>query len=255
MHRSWWAKNVRVCFLVCFSASLMGCGTAGTTSTSRTGTPVPERAATQTLPQDCSTIVHYVAMGDSTVAGVGASNPGRNYVSRLEARLRTHYPRAELTNLGVGGATSGDVLHDQLPRAVGIHPQLVTLSVGPNDITGGFDASQYERSLEEIFQALRHDTRAVVVMNLLPDMAVSPRFTAEQKVAVGRQTVLFNHVIAALAQRYGVQVVDLYTPSQQDVPSHPELLAGDRYHPSDDGYARWAQLMWAGVEARIAARC
>ena len=45
--------------------------------------------------------------------------------------------------------------------------------------------------------------------------------------------------------------VDLYGPSRDEVPRRPELIAADRYHPSDAGYARWAELMWAGVEARL----
>jgi lysophospholipase L1-like esterase len=31
-------------------------------------------------------------------------------------------------------------------------------------------------------------------------------------------------------------------------------MSVDGYHPSDAGYARWAELVWAGVEARIAPR-
>ena len=33
----------------------------------------------------------------------------------------------------------------------------------------------------------------------------------------------------------------------------PDLLWSDGYHPSDAGYARWAELLWEGVEARITA--
>ena len=32
---------------------------------------------------------------------------------------------------------------------------------------------------------------------------------------------------------------------------HDELLARDGYHPSDLGYARWADLMWDAVRTRI----
>jgi lysophospholipase L1-like esterase len=45
--------------------------------------------------------------------------------------------------------------------------------------------------------------------------------------------------------------VDLYEASRREVPSRPELMAGDGYHPSDLGYARWAELMWDAVQSRI----
>ena len=49
-------------------------------------------------------------------------------------------------------------------------------------------------------------------------------------------------------------LVDLYGPSREEVPQHPELISLDGYHPSDAGYARWAELVWAEVERRIAAQ-
>ena len=56
----------------------------------------------------------YVALGDSTVYGVGANGPEQNYVSRLYERLRSVYPDARMTNLGVSGATAADVVDGQL---------------------------------------------------------------------------------------------------------------------------------------------
>jgi acyl-CoA thioesterase-1 len=209
-----------------------------------------EREKVRMLPKDRGTAITYVALGDSTVSGVGASSPEKNYVSRLYERLRSVYPNARLANLGVSGATASDVVRDQLPRAVMLGPYLVTLSVGPNDITQGRDAQQYERDIEAIFQTLHRQTRAIVVANLLPDLAVAPRFTPDEKAAVGRHTALFNEALARQARQYGVEVVDLYAPSQEEVPGHGELFAGDNYHPSDEGYARWANHMWRGVEAR-----
>ena len=47
------------------------------------------------------------------------------------------------------------------------------------------------------------------------------------------------------------EIVDLYGPSRDEVPRRPELIAGDGYHPSDAGYARWAELMWTGVQRRL----
>ena len=44
--------------------------------------------AGRALPGDRSAAVLYVALGDSTVEGVGATSPDRNYVSRLHERLR-----------------------------------------------------------------------------------------------------------------------------------------------------------------------
>jgi len=210
---------------------------------------------TRLLPADRSSAVTYVALGDSTVEGVGASSPERNYVSRVYARLRSVYPAARLANLGVGGATSAHVLLRQLDRAIELGPHLVTLSIGPNDITGRVSVATYEKNLETILGRLTYETTAVVVANLIPDLAVTPRFNgSRERDAVAARTVRFNDTLARRARAHGVQLVDLHAASQREIPLRPELIGSDGYHPSDAGYARWAELLWEGVEARIVSR-
>lgn len=209
-------------------------------------------AGVRMLPADRAAEVVYVALGDSTVEGVGATTAGNNYVGRLDARLRDRYPRARTVNLGVAGATSYDVVDGQLERAVALKPHLVTLSIGPNDITGKVPVKMYAENLEAILGRLAADTHAVVVVNLLPDLAVTPRFrNRDSAPLVGRLSAEFNDVVARLAKRHGALVVDLYEASRREVPGHPELLAADGYHPSDLGYARWAELMWEAVRTRL----
>jgi acyl-CoA thioesterase I len=207
------------------------------------------------LPADRTADVRYVALGDSTVEGIGASSRETNYVSRLHEKLQSVYPKATVTNLGVGGATSADVVRDQLERALTLGPSLVTISIGPNDITGRASVAQYERNLETIFKRLTRESRAVVVANLLPDLAVTPRFRrSPAREVVGQLTVAFNEALRRKADEYSVLVVDLYKPSQDEVPRSPGLIAADGYHPSDAGYARWSDLVWQTLVPRIAAR-
>jgi lysophospholipase L1-like esterase len=209
----------------------------------------------RTLPVDRAAPVLYVAMGDSTVEGVGASQDEASYVSRLHARLRAVYPNARLVNLGLAGATSTHVLERQVPYAVKAQPQLITLSVGPNDITERVPRVDFARNIDIVLGRLAAETRAVMVINLLPDLAVTPRFRGhEAEAEVGRLSVEFNEVVAAAAARHGAHLVDLYEASRREVPARPELVAADGYHPSDLGHERWAELMWDTVRRRIGVR-
>ena len=210
-------------------------------------------AAPRRLPADPSAAVLYVALGDSTVDGEGASAPDRHYVGRLHERLRTVYPRARLVNLGVGGATAAGVLRLQLTQALKLRPDLVTLSIGPNDITSQRSLWAYARDIDGILGALIRGTTAVVVVNLIPDLTVTPRFKGKEiEPLVRKHVVAFNEILASRAHAYGAEVVDLYGASRQEVPRRPELIGADGYHPSDEGYARWAELMWAAIEGQIA---
>jgi lysophospholipase L1-like esterase len=197
----------------------------------------------------------YVALGDSTVEGVGASRPGAEYVARVHAKLRTVFPRAGLVNLGVGGATSLDVVNDQLERAMLLRPRLVTLSVGPNDITGRVPVATYDRNVDTIIGRLTRETAAVIVVNLLPDLTITPRFRDQESTAeIGGLTVQFNDALTRVARTYDAEIVDLFRPSRAEVPAHPDLIAADGYHPSDRGYERWAELVWAGIARRLTTR-
>lgn len=204
------------------------------------------------LPERRDRPIVYAALGDSTVEGQGATSRDANYVSRLHERLRTVYPAAQVVNYGIGGSTSANVLADQVRRAVGAVPHLVTISVGPNDITTRVPVATFERQIGEVLKSLTRETRAVVVVNLLPDIAITPRFRgSDARDALARQTVLFNESLTRQARAHGAELVDLYTASQKEIPARPGFLSADGYHPSDAGYARWAELMWEGVSARI----
>jgi acyl-CoA thioesterase I len=237
------ARGLAAVMIVALAASALSACGAGHADRSRA------------LPANRDAAVVYVALGDSTVEGVAATSPDRNYVSQLFARLHAIYPAARMVNLGRGGAMSADVVAAQLPRAVALRPDLVTLSVGPNDITGGVPVEIFERNVDRILRTLVRDTRAMVVVNLLPDLAVTPRFrTSDQREAVGHATRRFNDALARTARAHEVAVVDLFGASRDEVPRRPELVASDGYHPSDLGYARWAELMWPHIESRIGRR-
>jgi acyl-CoA thioesterase I len=235
--------------LVLILAALVGVGVP-LRSGNPTGFPRPEAQHAAMLPADRGAPVRYVALGDSTVYGVGASIPENNYVLRLYTHLRSVYPHADVTNLAVSGATSADVVANQLPRAIALHPDLVTLSVGLNDLVQRKDVQEYEGNIGIIFETLRRETGAIVVVSLLPDTVALPFFRGAESI-VGPQTILFNWALERKSRAQDVELVDLYATTQREVPDRPELLAADRYHPSDEGYARWAELMWGGVKTRI----
>ena len=97
----------------------------------------------------------YVALGDSTGAGVGAVEGG--YVARLHKRLLEHRPESQLFNLCISGATTVDVLRRQLDQGVARKPDLVTLGIGINDIGHGMGVVTIAEFVEngEIMRELR----------------------------------------------------------------------------------------------------
>ena len=195
--------------------------------------------------------VRYVALGDSTGAGVGATEGG--YVTRIFKRIVDARGDAKLTNLCVSGATTEDVLARQVNVAVAAKPTLVTIGIGINDIGHGFTPEQFRENLNAILSRLRSVTDASIVISNIPDISSAPRIPRMMRPETQRLIALFNKEISELALRHQATVADVYSQTHELLPAHPEYFSADGFHPSDEGYELWAQRMWPTVATAIGA--
>lgn len=193
--------------------------------------------------------VNYVALGDSTGAGVGAREGG--YVARLFRRILVYRSESKLTNLCKTGATTSDVLRDQLDRSVRAKPNLVTLGIGINDIGHGVKLDEFARNYEQILRQLRNNTTAAIVVTNVPDISSAPRIPAEIRIQYQQLIIEFNRRLEEIASRHQVIVFDVYTITHKQLPSHPEYFSADGFHPSDKGYELWAEQMWPAIAETI----
>jgi len=192
----------------------------------------------------------YVALGDSTGSGVGAREGG--YVTRLFKRILTHRPGSRLINLCFSGATTADVLREQLDSGMRATPQLVTLGIGINDIGHGVSLEQFSKNYGEIVAQLKNNTKATIIVTNLPDISSAPRIPAAMRSEYHQLIVEFNRRIAETAVAHGVIVFDVYTVTHEELRSHPEYFSGDGFHPSDQGYELWAKRMWPTIASAMA---
>ena len=193
----------------------------------------------------------YVALGDSTGAGVGAREGG--YVARLFKRIAERRPESKLSNLCVSGATTADLLRGQLERGVAMNPDLVTVGIGINDIGHGLTLDQFSKNYEEILSTLKEKTHAQIVVTNLPDVSSAPRIPNALRSEYQRQIIQFCQRLEEIAKRHGVTVFDINTITKDELPSHPEYFSSDGFHPSDEGYELWATQMWPTVAEVIGA--
>ncbi len=191
----------------------------------------------------------YVAVGDSTGIGLGARNGG-GYVDRLFARVKQKRPGSTLLNLSAAGATTADALDKQLPRMDGTRETLFTVCIGLNDLLRGREAEQFAGDYEALITRLGQTGGRIVVANL-PDVASAPGMKGKADEAFRSRLVQFNKAIEQIAGRHKVTLVDLYESSGNTFRAHPEFFSSDGLHPSDMGYAYWADTMWPAVEQAI----
>jgi lysophospholipase L1-like esterase len=92
----------------------------------------------------------YVALGDSQTEGLwdGDDTVGlMGFADRLAVMIDEHYPGLRYANLAVRGRQIRDVLDKQLPAALAMRPDLITVCIGMNDVTRpgpGFDRTLAE---------------------------------------------------------------------------------------------------------------
>ena len=186
----------------------------------------------------------YVALGDSQTEGLwdGDDSSGLlGFADRLASDIAQLHPGLEYANLAVRGRRIGDVLTDQLPRALGMAPDLVTICIGMNDVTRpGRAFGRALTDLEHIYRLLA-ESGATVVTTTFPDIA--------EILPVGRllgnRVDQINQAITDAARRYDFRLVDLYSaPSMRE----PQTWSADRVHGSPRGHRLFAAAAAEALE-------
>jgi lysophospholipase L1-like esterase len=178
----------------------------------------------------------YVALGDSQTEGLwdGDDTSGLSgFADRLAAELDAHHPGLAYANLAIRGKRIRDVLEEQLPAALAMRPDLVTICIGMNDVTRpGRSFGDALVDLERIYAALAR-TGATVVTTTFPDIA---RILPVGRL-LNRRVLLINEAIRAATRRHGFRLVDLYTAPSM---SETETWSSDRVHGSPRGHMLFA---------------
>ena len=172
-------------------------------------------------------------------------------MARLFERIERLRPGSRLVNLCVSGATTDDVLREQVARMRNHDPSLVTLGIGTNDVGRNVSPEQFNRNYEQIISRLRAQTKAPIVVTNIPAISQAPVVPAFMRDQARRRIELFNARIADLAARNNLLLVDIYSKSYELIPRHPEFFSSDNFHPSDVGYELWAVTMWPAVKEAI----
>ena len=221
---------------------VVSCASPGLVAPSGPGGPTVSTSASPSAVPSGSTgrVLRYVALGDSYTIGTSVNEPER-WPNQLVAALDGGPVRLELiTNLGVNGFTSADVIAVELPRLAALRPDFVTLLIGVNDVVQGVPEATYRERIGEILAALRARlpaTRILIVTT--PDYTVTPAGAdygdpTTQRAAIRR----VNAIVTEVARAQGIAVVDIFDISE-GAGSDRGLVARDGLHPSGRQYGLW----------------
>ncbi len=224
---------------VTLSFFLMACSaTDGAPKTS------PQPAAPSPSP------IVYAAVGASETLGIGARDPRRE--AWPQVFYRTALPASAIFyDFGVPGETVAAALREEVPEALSVQPDLVTVWLNFDDIVNGVPADQYGRDLDRLIAALRQGGRTEVLVANTPALDHLPAYLACVNAAsacpiIGRSTpspdvvnaivAAYNAVTVRVVAAEGAILVDLAAGGE--VPDkHPDWVSSDGFHPSTAGHA------------------
>lgn len=181
----------------------------------------------------------YVALGDSSPEGlVDPDGRGgyRGWADRLAGRIAAAQGSLLYANLAVRGRHMRQVLDAQVPAALALAPDLVTVFAGTNDLISSRAAPAAIASDMEEMQRRLIASGATVLTITLPDL--TPVLPLARLVAPRLHAL--NDALRAVAARTGARLVDV---AAYPVASDPRLWDDDRLHANAAGHARVAAAL------------
>jgi lysophospholipase L1-like esterase len=192
----------------------------------------------------------FAALGDSFTAGRESVDAER-WPDLFAAAMRRDNPDLVYENLAVDGATSADVLADQVEPALALDPDFVTVVCGANDVllTTRPDVEGYARNFDQILRRLREGApEAMLVTATAPEgwqfMGLRPR--TERRLV--EATAELNEVTRQTSARYDVFCLPVAGhPALRD----PATFSSDGLHPSSQGHATVARESARALNAQF----
>jgi lysophospholipase L1-like esterase len=185
-------------------------------------------------------VLRLVVIGDSTAIGVGASSLEGTYPRLLARHLAKRF-RVSLEVLGRSGARMSHAAHELAPQGAKLRPDISIIGIGANDVTHVTPLPRFGGDLTKAIEVLRRTGATVLV-------ALGPRFDAPvlgqplRLIAQARARAL-NRTIKKVARGSGVEILDLPMGVGTAFARDRTLYCVDGFHPSDLGYAAWADAM------------
>lgn len=194
--------------------------------------------------------IKYVVLGDSTSAGQGADYQ-KGIAVQTAQELAKKY-QVSFTNFSISGATTEDVLQNQIQEGLRLKPDLVLLSISANDLTRLRSTNDLKNNMQKIIdQLIAENCKVKIVVTGTPDMGSIPRFAQPLRWVAGLRTQQYNDVFDQLIQKNDLTLAPIAKDTGPVFRSDPTLFAKDRFHPNERGYALWTAVINDAIERSL----
>lgn len=181
-------------------------------------------------------------MGSTNPIGEGlCENVGRGYVRLVESFLSAYYPEilTRVTNAGISGNTSRDLLARFDRDVVSLNPDWVSVCIGINDVWRQFDCpaipdghvmpEEYRNNVEEMILKVKDKVKGIFIL--------SPYYIESNHDDFMRKRMdEYVEISKELAEKHGCRFVDFQKVFENYCKiRHSAYIAWDRVHPNQVG--------------------
>lgn len=190
-----------------------------------------------------------VFAGDS-VTDMGSQNPvgeglfdnlGHGYVRVIESLLVAWYPELNIriTNSGISGNTSRDLLNRFERDVVSLKPDFVSICIGINDVWRQFDVpalteiavqpEEYYNNIEKMILSVKDNVKGIFIC--------TPYYIEPNREDLMRKRMdEYSEICRSLAKKYNCRLVDFQLMYENFLKTlHSSRIAWDRVHPNQMG--------------------
>ncbi len=188
---------------------------------------------------DHDEIINLLAIGESTVAGVGAKNHGEALTGQFARHLSRRTGKSVHWHaLGTSGITIKRTLRELIPNMPQEQPDVILVALGANDVFGLSSPRKFRRYFSELLEILRgkNPEAKIFVANvpMVRDFIALPN--------------PLRYVLSRLAKLHHFNAIDLISKMENvyyfdDIKKVDDDFFSDGIHPSVKGYNLWAEAM------------
>lgn len=145
-------------------------------------------------------------------------------------------------NQGISGENSTGLLR-RLSLLDETQPETILVMIGINDLLRGDSDALILNNYEQIVQYLRnaHPTTQIVAQSILPHAGAAATWEGRDRLLAlsNERIVALNQRIAAIAQNYQAEYLNLYPLFVDEQGNLPMALSTDGLHLNSEGYLVW----------------
>lgn len=188
--------------------------------------------------------LNVLILGDSAAAGVGVSKQRNALTGQLLTKL-ADYRLVQWRLEAETGLNTQQVLA-RLQDLEAFEVDLVVVSLGVNDVTGGTRLKHWSSQQRALCEVLKSKFRAKhILLSSVPPMHEFPALPQPLRWFLGRRSSAMN------------MLLNQHTSQDEDVtfvevkfPIHKDYFARDGFHPSAKAYGLWSDVLLEHIKAK-----